>query len=91
MSYVSKNNANIDVALTKQHHNYYGEEADPELANFHTGNKNKQNNKPSPKDSSNSDDEAVYLFLCVTEVRNAPNGEDQNLPMIGKTNDEIVE
>ena len=37
-----KGSNKIDIELTKQHHNYYGEEADPELARILAANKKEQ-------------------------------------------------
>ena len=65
----------IDTALTKQHHNYYGEEADPELARMLAANRNKPIGEPSPSNASNSDDESVDLTVTSTEVRNTGLGE----------------
>ena len=60
----------IDTELTKQHHNYYGEEADPELARMLAANRNKPIGEPSPSNASNSDDESIDLIVTATEAKN---------------------
>ena len=60
----------IDTELTKQHHNYYGEEADPELARVLAANKDKPIGEPAPANASNSDDESIDLIVTATEAKN---------------------
>ena len=65
-----KDSNEIDIELTKQHHNYYGEEADPELARMLAANKKKANGKPAPRNDTSSNADSTDLTVIATEVRN---------------------
>ena len=72
----------IDDALTTQHHNYYGEEADPELARMLAANRNRASSEPTPQNNNNSDSESVDLTVDATEVRNTGIATRSTLPVI---------
>ena len=79
-----------DIALTKQHHNYYSEQADPELARMLAADRKKASGEPSPRNDSNSDSEGVDLTVTVTEVRKTGIEARSILPTIPEKNIEIV-
>ena len=65
-----KGSNEIDIELTKQHHNYYGEEADPELARILAANKKKANGKPAPRNDTSSNADITDGTVIAIEVRN---------------------
>ena len=80
----------IDRTLTIQHHNYYGEEADPELARMLAANRNRASSERIPQNNNNSDSESVDLTVDATEVRNTGIATRSTLPVIPEKNIEIV-
>ena len=86
-----KKKSSINVAKTRQQRNYYGEEADPQLAFLLSVNEKKRNKKPLSEDGSDSDDRTVDLIVGATEVEKDLNGGDQNLSVINEENVEIID
>ena len=60
----------IDISLTKQHHDYYGEKADPELAKMLAERKNKESSEIYSPNNSTLLSLSVDFTDNITEVMN---------------------
>ena len=67
----------INVAKTRQHHNIYGEEPDPQLAFLLSVHEKKQNEKRPPEDGSDSNDRTVDSIVGAIEVNEDSIGKDE--------------
>ena len=80
----------FNVALTRKHSDYYGEETDPALVRILARYDNSANNPPVSEGDRNSDDGTVDIVVDATEVRNIRIGTQSNLLEIAPENVEII-
>ena len=86
-----RKHGNIDIETTQRHHNYYGEEADPELQKLLCAQGKGRNSKPIAGNDNTSDGGTVDLSVSATPVAADPNGGDQNSPEINQNNIKIID
>ena len=86
-----RKNRNIDVENTKRHHNYYGEEADPELQRLLNAHRNGRSTEPTAGNGNTSDDGTVDLCVAATPVAADPNGGSQNSAEIDENQVEVID
>ena len=83
----SKVSGVIDVSLTRNHHNYYGEEEDPGLARLLA----RANKQPGDADNESDDSsEAIDLTATAIEVPGTTRPTRSNPPVIAAENVQII-
>ena len=86
-----RKHGNIDIETTKRHHNYYGEEADPELQKLLRAHRKGRNSESRAGNGSTSDGGTVDLSVSATPVAADPNGGDRISLEINQNNIEIID